>query len=697
MAQANRLAAETSPYLLQHAHNPVDWYPWANEALERARRENKPIFLSIGYAACHWCHVMERESFENQRVADFLNEHFVSIKVDREERPDIDDIYMAATLAISGSGGWPMSVFLTPEREPFFAGTYFPPDGRYGRPGFLTLLSRIAEAWNKEPESLFEQAKRLTQHIRERSQGIPGRSLDAASIDRAARDYARSFDEKWGGFSPAPKFPPHQGLRLLMRHHAKSGDAQSLKMVRRTLDAMKDGGIYDQVAGGFARYSTDERWLVPHFEKMLYDNAQLATAYLEAFQITSEPEYRRVASETLDYVIREMQSPDGGYYSATDADSEGEEGKFFCFFPEEIDEILGKDDAEAFCLYYDVSVQGNWEGKNVLNTPRPLAVVAQELGRDPEELANELERSRQKVYTARQGRVPPLLDDKVLTAWNALMIEAMAEGYRVLRDARYLASAERAASFVRSRLFHDEQGLLRSARGEKSHIAAFLEDYAYLSDALISLYEASGTLNWLEFAEALADRIIRDFSAEDGSFYSTATSHENLIMRVREGHDGALPSANAIAARALARLSHHLDRNDLRERAERALTAYGSAVEESPRAFASSLMVLDFLLQGPTEIVLALDGDPRSAEPLAAALASRFLPNRVQAVVSSSRANPSALARDKVPVDGRAAAYVCKDFVCQRPVTEPEQLLATLDADRREPTPREALRRADAV
>jgi len=480
-------------------------------------------------------------------------------------------------------------------------------------------------------------------------------------------------------------------LRLLLRHHEKTGDARTLHMVRHTLDCMKNGGIYDQVGGGFARYSTDERWLVPHFEKMLYDNAQLSIAYLEAFQVTKDPEYRRIASETLDYVVREMQGAEGGYYSATDADSEGEEGKFFCFFPEEIDDILGKDDAEAFCLFYDISVQGNWEGKNVLNTPRPLDIVARELGREPAELAEELRRSREKVYAARKQRVPPLLDDKVLTAWNALMIDAMAEGYRILRDPRYLTSAERAARFIKTRLLHPEQGLLRSARGDRAHIRAFLEDYAYLTDALISLYEAGADETWLSLAESLARRMLADFSAEDGSFYSTASSHELLILRVREGHDGALPNANAIAARALARLAHHQGEAALAERAAQALTAYGKLVEQSPRAFASTLCVLDFLLEGPSEIVLVGEASAADTEALALALAQRYLPNRVIALSSPARPNQTPLARDKAAIDGRATAYVCRNFACQRPVSEPSEMLELLETDRRTRSPKAEL------
>jgi uncharacterized protein YyaL (SSP411 family) len=682
MSATNRLANETSPYLLQHSRNPVDWYPWGPEALARARDEDKPIFLSIGYAACHWCHVMERESFENERIAEFLNQHFVAIKVDREERPDIDDIYMAATVAISGSGGWPMSVFLAPDQRPFFAGTYYPPNDRWGRPGFLALLTRIAELWRSERESLLGQAKELTEHIRKNSAGSRVGSVQKEHLERAVADFSASFDERWGGFGTAPKFPPHQGLRLLLRAFRDSGDAKIEKMITTTLDGMKNGGIYDHVAGGFARYSTDERWLVPHFEKMLYDNAQLALVYLEAFQVTANPEYRRVAAETLDYVLREMQDSAGGYYSATDADSEGDEGKFFVFLPEEIDDILGKDEAEAFCLYYDITVGGNWEGKNVLNTPSSLERVASELGKDPVTLAAELQRSREKVYAARKERVPPLLDDKILAAWNGLMIEAMAEGHRVLQEERYRDSAERAARFVVEKLARPDGGLYRTARGGKAHIAAFLEDYAYVSDALITLYEATGERRWLDDARRLAARIVSDFSADDAGFFQTASDHETLISRSREGHDGALPNANAVAARALARLGYHLDDRTLLERAEAALASFGAFVARAPRAFASALLTARWLFERPTELVLV--GSPGSAEreALARAVAAEFVPERVRTLVDPRTPSELPAARDKGLVDGRAALYVCRHFSCQAPVIEPAGVAPALSADR---------------
>ena len=679
---ANHLASETSPYLLQHAENPVAWYPWGEAALARARAEDKPIFLSIGYAACHWCHVMERESFENEGIAAFLNEHFISIKVDREERPDLDEIYMTATVALSGSGGWPMSVFFAPDQRPVFAGTDYPPSDRWGRPGFLSLLQRIAELWRADRPALLAQASELTNHIRAGSLAARQGALAPELVDALVAELSASFDERYGGFGRAPKFPPHQTLRLLLRAYHDDPKPELRRMLVGTLDGMKNGGIYDHVGGGFARYSTDERWLVPHFEKMLYDNAQLALVYLEAFQLLREPEYRRVARETLDYVIREMQDARGGYYSATDADSEGEEGKYFVFLPEEIDDILGKDDAEAFCFYYDISVGGNWEGKNVLNTPLPLAEVARQLGREPESLAAELERSRQRVYEARRERVPPLLDDKSLTAWNGLMIEAMAEGYRVLRDERYRDSALRAARFVAQRLTRADGGLYRTARGDKAHIPAFLEDYAYVSDAFISLYEATGEREWLDRARRLSERMRRDFAAEGGGFFQTASEHEALIARVREGHDGALPNANSVAARALARLAYHYDESEWLTQAEAALTAFGALAARAPRAFCTALLAARWLSQRPPELVLA--GAPAAAdsEALASALAAEFVPERSITLVDPARPSDMPAARDKTLVAGKAALYVCRNFTCQAPVTSAEAVAATLEQER---------------
>ncbi|MFO0571563.1 MAG: aldo/keto reductase [Polyangiaceae bacterium] len=493
------------------------------------------------------------------------------------------------------------------------------------------------------------------------------------------RQLDRAFDPRFGGFGAAPKFPPSSALELLMRHHARTGDARSLALVTTTLDGMKNGGIYDHVGGGFARYSTDERWLVPHFEKMLYDNAQLARVYLAAHQLTKDPEYRRVARETLDYVLREMQSAAGGFYSATDADSEGEEGKFFVWDRDELDPILGEADARLFAACYDITEAGNWEGKNIANTPRPVAAVAADLGISIGELETRLATAKQKLYQARAKRVPPLLDDKILTAWNGLMIGAMAEGYRVLGDERYRESATRAARAVTSLLAKSDGSLYRTARGDAAHLDAYLEDYAYLGDALLDLYEAAGDPEHLARATALAERMLADFGDPDaGAFYFTANGHEPLIARTREGHDGALPSPNAVAARLLARLAVHHDRDDLRQRAIAALKAYGALVERSPRSFATSLCVADFLLEPPIELVLA--GDHGGA--LARAIGERYLPNRVIAHVTDAASGP--LTEGKLALDGAATLYVCRDYTCRAPITDPTRIAEALDEQSKE-------------
>ena len=679
---ANRLAHEISPYLLQHAENPVDWYPWGEEALERAMREDRPIFLSIGYAACHWCHVMERESFENEAVAALLNQSFVSIKVDREERPDLDDIYMAATVALSGGGGWPMSVFLTPDRRPFFAGTYFPPTDRHGRPGFSTLLKRIAQLWRSQRDDLLAQASALVAQVRAGYEIVAAAPVSSAMISAAVRALAASFDPQWGGFGAAPKFPPAASISLLLRHHAKTEDAHALAMATTTLDGMKNGGIYDHLGGGFARYSTDERWLVPHFEKMLYDNAALARVDLEAYQATHDLEYGRVARETLDYVVREMQDAEGGYYCATDADSEDEEGRFFVWTLDEIQALLDPVSAKAFALFYDVTVQGNWEGKNVLHPSRTVTQAASELGCTSEALQSRLEAAREKLYHARLARVPPLLDDKVITAWNGIMIGAMAEGFRVLRDPRFLQSAERAARFVLSALRRPDGGLFRTARAGRAHLPGCLDDYAYLADGLITLFEAGGSAESLAEALRLVERGLRDFDDGHGAFFTTARDHETLFARPREGQDGALPNANAVFARALARLARHYDRDDLAQRARAALIAYGTLIEQAPQAFATSLDVLDFLESIPFELALVGRRGTPDREALERAVAERYLPNRVCAHLDPDRpeATDLPLLRGKTLVRERAALYVCRNYACAAPVTDPGAAAAALVA-----------------
>ena len=673
----NRLVHSTSPYLLQHAHNPVDWYPWGEEALARARAEDKPILLSIGYSACHWCHVMAHESFEDEATAERMNRDFVCVKVDREERPDLDDIYMAATVAMNqGQGGWPMTVFLTPDQEPFFAGTYFPPTDRYGRPGFNTLLERIAGLWKTDRAGLRAQAGEVTGYLRESARPAPGGSVGEEEL-RAARDQlSRDFDARFGGFGGAPKFPPSGALSLLLRCHRRFRDERDLEMVRKTLDEMARGGMYDQVGGGFHRYSVDDRWLVPHFEKMLYDNAQLAKVYLEAHQATAEPFYRRIAAEILDYVLREMTSPEGGFHSATDADSEGEEGRFFVWTPDEVRAALGDDEAaRRFCAYYDVSERGNWEGKSIPNTSRTGPRVAKSLGREADELERDVAASLARLYQARGKRVPPGLDDKVLTAWNGLMIGAMAEGYRVLGETRYLEAAQRAARFVTEELRTEDGRLLRTYREGKAHLAAYLEDYAYLAEGLLDLYEAGGGAGWLRESEALATRMGEDFADEAGGFYSTARGHEALIVRHREGHDGATPNANAVAAHVLARLSFHLGRDDLREEAGRALRAYGKAIARQPRAFARSLAVVDLLLEGAVELAFVGGQDAPDLEALRREAGRHYLPNRIVEYGQPGADDPGLpLLAGKGLVDGRAALYVCRDFACRTPVTDPARV-----------------------
>ncbi len=681
----NRLIDETSPYLLQHAHNPVDWYAWSEEALERARREDRLILLSIGYSACHWCHVMERESFEDETIAGLMNDGFVNIKVDREERPDLDEIYMAATVAMNrGQGGWPMTVFLTPELEPVFAGTYFPPADVPGRPGFPTVLREVARAWREDRDALRKRAAEFAEQLRERTQPGPPLAVGEAELKLALEQYRRDFDPEYGGFGSAPKFPPAVGLSLLLRLHRRLGDPQALEMARTTLEAMGRGGMYDHVGGGFARYSTDRRWLVPHFEKMLYDNALLTRAYLEGYQVTGEDFFKRIAKETLDYVLREMTAEDGGFFSSTDADSEGEEGKFFVWTPEQIADVLDEHETHCFNAYYDISLAGNWEGKNIPNIRRPLTVVAEQLGIPAEELKQTLDVARKKIYKAREQRVKPGLDDKVLTAWNGLMIGAFAGGYHVLMDIRYLEAAERAAEFTLNTLSRSDGGLFRTYRAGKAHLTAYLEDYAYLSEGLLDLYEASGQPRWLREAERLTERTLADFFDDDsGAFFNTARDHETLMMRYREGSDGATPSANAVAAHVLMRLSHHLDRPEFRHAAIRAIKAYGPLIARYPRGFAKSLCAVDFLLEGPIELAFVARRGSADLENLQRAANRIFLPNRIQALLDPEQpdgAENLPLLRGKSLVDGKAALYICRDFACQKPVTAPADIAAQLAA-----------------
>jgi uncharacterized protein YyaL (SSP411 family) len=678
---ANRLAAESSPYLLQHAANPVDWYPWGPEALDRARAEDRPIFLSIGYSACHWCHVMEHESFENAAIAQLMNEHFVCIKVDREERPDLDQIYMNAVQIMTGRGGWPMSVFLTPDLKPFYGGTYWPPTGRMGMPGFDQVLLAVADAWTNRRQQADEQADSLTEHLQlaARPQGEPG-ALQQTWLERAAGAIERTFDPAHGGFGAAPKFPHPMDLRLLLRgwrrldkSHAPRRDAL-LHAVTHTLDKMAAGGIYDQLGGGFHRYSTDERWLVPHFEKMLYDNALLAPCYLEAYLVTGNAEYARVARETCDYVLREMTDPAGGFYSTQDADSEGVEGKYFVWTPEQLDAVLGAAAARDFAAVYDVTPQGNFEhGQSILNRPQTWQQAAGLLGRDLGELQAQLTESRAKLLAARGERIAPGLDDKVLVAWNGLMIDALAQAAGVLDEPRYLAAAQRAADFVLTHLRRDDGRLLHSWRHGKAKLDAYLDDYACLANALVTLYEADFDERWIDQALALVDTMLRQFvDAERGGLYFTAADHEVLITRQKDFYDNAVPSGNSMAALVLLRLGKLTGRGDYLLAAERTLQAAASIMQQAPRAAGQMLSALD-LYFGPTHEIVVVGNThyDKTAQALRA-LRQQFIPNKVVACRSSAVASPRGVTLDplfagKEAAGGEPTVYICENFACQAP------------------------------
>ncbi|MCP9440527.1 MAG: thioredoxin domain-containing protein, partial [Nitrospira sp.] len=691
----NRLIHETSPYLLQHAYNPVDWYPWGPEALKAAKDTNRPILLSIGYSSCHWCHVMERESFENEAIAEVMNREFICVKVDREERPDLDEIYMQATVAMNhGNGGWPMTVFLTPDQEPFFAGTYFPPEDRWGRPGFGTLLKHIAQAWKNDPADIHAQARTLTEQLKQASRVPPPISVSETVLEEAVAQFKEEFDKTYGGFSSAPKFPPATGLSLLLRCHRRSGDMQTLAMVTKTLDMMAAGGIYDHIGGGFARYSTDNRWLVPHFEKMLYDNALLARVYVEAYQVTCKPLYRQVATEVLDYILREMTGPEGGFYSATDADSEGVEGKFFVWTPAEVSAAVeNQEEAKRFCALYDITEEGNWEHKSIPNRLRPIEDVAKQQNVTPDDLLETAARVKPVLYQARQRRIPPALDDKIITAWNGMTISAFAEAARVFGDRRYREAAERAADFLLRIHAKPDGRLLRTSRAGYAHLNAYLEDYAYLAEGLLDLYEAGADERYLKAAAQLADILLKDFQDEvQGGFFTTAREHESLILRTREGHDGATPSANAVAASALARLSFHFDRQDWREAAIGAIRTYGRQISRYPKAFAKTLSVVDFLTEGPIELAFVGHSEDERFQALRRAVAEIYLPNRIIATLTSGATSSLPLLQGKRLVDGKPALYVCRHFRCLAPITDPSAIRnalepsgSTTDRSNREP------------
>jgi uncharacterized protein YyaL (SSP411 family) len=679
---SNHLVNETSPYLLQHVDNPVDWYPWGEEALQLAREQDKPILLSIGYAACHWCHVMAHESFEDEETAVYMNNHFINIKVDREERPDLDAIYMSAVVALTGQGGWPMTVVLTPEGKPFFGGTYFPPTPRYQMPSFRQVLASIIQAWETRRADIEQNAGEIANHISRKLVLAGDQALSPELFGLAMQKIAQTFDETRGGFGSAPKFPPSMTLEYLLRQHVRDGDKMALHMAEVTLQKMAYGGMYDQLGGGFARYSTDANWLVPHFEKMLYDNALLARVYLHAWQVTGNPLYRRITEETLDFIVRELCHEDGGFYSSYDADSEGEEGKFYVWQPEEIRQVLG-DDADLFMLYYDVSERGNWEGKSILNVPRTPEEVARTVQLDLPEMEAKLAESRRKLLAVRAERVWPGLDDKVLTAWNGLMLAAFAEAGRALNRPDYTAVATRNALFLYETMRMGNGRLLRTwkAGGAGDSVLAkyngYLEDYAYLADGLLALYQTTFDDRWFVWAQELADMMLAHFADEDGGFYDTSDDHEDLFYRPKDVQDNAIPSANAMAAQVLLKLSLYTGDGNYWEVAEKMVASMYGAMAQYPTGFGHWLGAAAFLLGEPQEVAIIGDHGLADTEALIDAVFACYRPNLVVAVGGSGKTIP--LLHDRKFIERRATAYVCRRFVCQQPVTDPKALADQLN------------------
>ena len=665
----NRLAGETSPYLLQHANNPVEWQPWGPLALSQAKLLDRPIFLSIGYAACHWCHVMERESFEDEGIARILNENFVPIKVDREERPDLDQVYMTAVQAMTGSGGWPMSVFLTPDGKPFYGGTYFPPEPRHGMPSFQQVLDGVRRAWTDQRAEVEQAGVRLvTALVEQGSLPAAGQAPTAELLDAATAAIEQSFDARNGGWGQAPKFPQPMTIEFLLRRHLATGDSRPLAVARRTLDAMADGGIRDQLGGGFHRYATDAIWLVPHFEQMLYDNAQLARVYVHAWQVTGDTRYRDVAEGTLDYMLRELLTADGAFAASQDADTNGVEGATFTWTAAEVREALG-DDAPAFTAAYGVTDDGNWEGVSILSRVLP---------RGDDEAEARLARARAALFERRRARPQPARDDKVLAAWNGLAIGALADAGLLPGGARYVEAAARAADAVLAGLFSTDGRLRRSWKDGRASGAGVLEDYAHLADGLLALYEATFDERWFMVAVELAGSILDRFADPASGFFDTATDHEQLITRPRDVQDNAIPAGGSMATLVLVRLAALTGEGRYGAAAERALGTVTGFLSRYPTAFANWLTAADFVLAPVVEIaVVGQPGAPDTDRLLAPARAG-YRPNQVVAVTADPATSRVPLLGDRFALRGRATAFVCRNFACRQPVDEPEALAALL-------------------
>jgi uncharacterized protein YyaL (SSP411 family) len=680
---ANRLINETSPYLLQHAHNPVDWYAWGEEALSRARDEDRPILLSIGYSACHWCHVMERESFENEDIAVLMNDNFVNIKVDREERPDLDAVYMEAVQMMTGSGGWPMTVFLTPEGRPYYGGTYFPPEDRGGMPGFPRLLAAASQAYHTNKGEIERVTRQLAEQMGRTGQMPRGFTpLTTEVMHNAYSQLATQFDHLNGGFGSAPKFPQPMTPEFLLRYNRHGFNARALEMVELTLQKMAYGGMYDQVGGGFHRYSTDAYWLVPHFEKMLYDNALLSRLYLHAWQVTGNALYRRITEETLDYVLREMTDADGGFYSAQDADSEGVEGKFFVWTPDELRPLLG-DDADLVMGYYGVTERGNFEGANILNVPLPPQQYASQRGVSEDDLPEAVQRARAILLDVREQRIHPLLDDKVLTSWNGLMLRSLAEAGAALGRPDYLDAASRNADFLLATMRDENRRLLRTWRNGEAKLNGYLEDYACLADGLISLHEATLEPRWLQEAVGLAGGMVDLFWDDTvGGFYDTGNDHEELVIRPRDVFDNAQPCGGSVATDVLLRLGVITGNDDFSAKGATPLRAMQQMLGRAPSATGHWLGALDFYVSLPREIVIVGPARDPATGAMLDEVSKRFMPNRVLVGVADSNNPPlkdAPLLEQRVMQDGLPTAYVCENYACQLPVTDAAALAAQLD------------------
>jgi uncharacterized protein YyaL (SSP411 family) len=688
----NRLIHEKSPYLLQHAHNPVDWYPWGKEAFEKARREDKPIFLSIGYSTCHWCHVMEHESFEDPEVADLMNDTFVSIKVDREERPDLDHVYMTVCQMLTGSGGWPLTIFMTPDKKPFFAATYIPKGNRFGRTGMMELIPRIKEVWKNRRDEVLDSATKVVDALQGLEKESAGAELGRPELKQAYEELRKRFDAAYGGFSTAPKFPTPHNLLFLLRYWKRSGDEQALSMVEKTLQEMRHGGIYDQIGYGFHRYSTDREWLVPHFEKMLYDQAMLAMANLEAYQATGKTFYANTAREIFTYVLRDMTDPEGGFYSAEDADSEGVEGKFYLWEKSEIGRILGKTSADPINRVFNVARDGNFKDEatgrktdmNILHLGKTIEDIASDLDLSATALAADVAAARGKLFEVREGRIHPHKDDKVLTDWNGLMIAAFARGAQVLEEPAYADAAARAADFALDRMRKPDGRLLHRYRDGEAKIAAHLDDYAFLIWGLIELYEATFEVSYLETALELNTHMLDHFWDDHaGGLFFTSDDGEDLIIRKKEVYDGAVPSGNAVAMLNLLRLARFTGRAELEERASSMSKAFSKQIGQYPSGYTQFMVSVDFGLGPSYEVVVVGKPNAEDTREMLRSLRTSYIPNKIVIFRSSDTEEPAItriadFVKNHVSVNGKATAYLCQDYTCKMPLTDVTEMRSQL-------------------